>query len=68
MAGLRQEQRVHDRALEDARVEQARARTDVMQKEKRIKKAEKALETKVCAVTSLVFPHIESDEHSETET
>lgn len=35
------------RALEDARAEQARARSNVMQKEKRIKKAEKALETKV---------------------
>lgn len=48
LAGLRQEQRVHERALEDARAEQARARTDVMQKEKRIKKAEKSLEAKVC--------------------
>ena len=47
LAGLRQEQRLHDRAPEDARAEQARGRTDVMQKEKRIKKAEKALEAKV---------------------
>lgn len=54
LAGLRQEQRVHDRALEDARADQARARTDVMQKEKRIKKAEKALEAKVSR-RSLLF-------------
>ena len=47
LAGLREEQRVHDRALEDARADQARARTDVMQKEKRVKRAEKALEGKV---------------------
>ncbi|KAH9930814.1 cohesin complex subunit psm1 [Amylocystis lapponica] len=46
LAGLREEKRVHDQALEDARAEQARARTGVLQKEKRIKKAEKALEAK----------------------
>ena len=48
LAGLREEQRRHDKALDDARAEQARARTAVMQKEKKIKKAEKALENKVC--------------------
>lgn len=47
LAGLRQEQRKHEKALEEARAEQAKARGNVMQKEKRIKKAEKALETKV---------------------
>ena len=47
LAGLRQEQRKHEKALEVARSEQAKARGNVMQKEKRIKKAEKALETKV---------------------
>ena len=47
LAGLRQEQRKHEKALEEARAEQAKARGSVMQKEKRIKKAEKALETKV---------------------
>ena len=47
LAGLRQEQRKHEKALEEARSEQAKARGNVMQKEKRIKKAEKALETKV---------------------
>ena len=47
LVGLRQEQRRHEKALEDARAEQAKARGVVMQKEKRIKKAEKALELKV---------------------
>ncbi|KAL4266841.1 SMC family protein [Pleurotus pulmonarius] len=46
LAGLREQQRVHDEALEAARAEQAKARTSVMQKEKKIKKAEKALEAK----------------------
>ncbi|KAI0647638.1 cohesin complex subunit psm1 [Trametes meyenii] len=45
LVGLRAEQRKHEKALEDARAEQAKARSNVMQKEKRIKKAEKALET-----------------------
>ncbi|KAA1474997.1 hypothetical protein DENSPDRAFT_401153 [Dentipellis sp. KUC8613] len=43
---LRAEQHVHDEALEKARAEQAKARSNVMQKEKRIKKAEKTLEGK----------------------
>ena len=47
LAGLRQEQRVHDKALESARADQANARTAVMQKEKNIKKAEKVLDSKV---------------------
>ncbi|KAF8802737.1 condensin complex subunit SMC1 [Phlegmacium glaucopus] len=46
LGGLRQEQSVHDKALENARADQARARTTVMQKEKNIKKAEKALDGK----------------------
>ncbi|PPQ98373.1 hypothetical protein CVT26_013579 [Gymnopilus dilepis] len=46
LAGLRQEQKEHDRELEAARADQAKARTAVMQKEKNIKKAEKALEAK----------------------
>ncbi|ESK86076.1 cohesin complex subunit psm1 [Moniliophthora roreri MCA 2997] len=46
LAGLREEQRVHDEALEAARSEQAKARTSVMQAEKKIKKAEKALDAK----------------------
>jgi structural maintenance of chromosome 1 len=47
LTSLREEQRVHDRAQEQARAEQARARTAVMQKEKKVKKAEKAVETRV---------------------
>ena len=44
---LRQEQRANDDELERARSEQAKSRGAVMQKEKRVKKAEKALEIKV---------------------
>jgi structural maintenance of chromosome 1 len=44
---LREEQRVHDKALEEARKEQAHARSNVLQKEKKAKKAEKALDAKV---------------------
>ena len=47
LAGLREEQRVHNAELESARADQARVRNGVMQKEKQIKKAEKALENKV---------------------
>lgn len=47
LVGLRQEQRVHDKALEEARKEQAQARTGVLQKDKRMKKGEKALDAKV---------------------
>ncbi|KAG6902949.1 hypothetical protein C0995_009341 [Termitomyces sp. Mi166 len=46
LAGLREEQRVHDKALEAARVEQAKVRSSVVQKEKNIKKAEKTLDNK----------------------
>lgn len=46
LVGLREEQRQHQQELEEARAEQARARSVVLQKEKRIKKAEKALEAK----------------------
>lgn len=46
--GLREEQRVHDQALDAARGEQAKARAAVMQKEKKMKKAEKAVEARVC--------------------
>lgn len=49
LAGLREEQRVHDKALDASRAEQAKARTTVMQMEKKIKKAEKALDGKVCS-------------------
>ena len=47
LAGLREEQRKHDEALEAARAAQAKVRTTVMQKEKGIKKAEKTLDGKV---------------------
>jgi structural maintenance of chromosome 1 len=57
LAGLREDQRVHNKALEDARREQAQARSTVMQKEKKIKRAEKALDAKVfCSST-----HVELD-------
>ncbi|EPQ50920.1 condensin complex subunit SMC1 [Gloeophyllum trabeum ATCC 11539] len=46
LEGLREEQREHDEELDAARAEQAKARSNVMQKEKRIKKAEKGLEAK----------------------
>ncbi|KAG6813644.1 hypothetical protein H0H92_008881 [Tricholoma furcatifolium] len=46
LAGLREEQSVHDKALEAARAEQAKVRSSVLQKEKNIKKADKALEAK----------------------
>ncbi|TEB34053.1 condensin complex subunit SMC1 [Coprinellus micaceus] len=46
LAGLREEQAVHDEALNAARQEQAKARSGVMQKEKQIKKAEKAVDAK----------------------
>jgi structural maintenance of chromosome 1 len=44
---LREEKREHDQELEDVRAEQAKIRSSVMQKEKKIKKADKALEGKV---------------------
>ena len=47
LAGLRNDQRVHEEELEKARADQAKSRSAVVQKEKRIKKAEKALEAKV---------------------
>ncbi|THU82274.1 condensin complex subunit SMC1 [Dendrothele bispora CBS 962.96] len=46
LEGLRGEQRTHDEVLEEARAEQAKARTSVIQMEKKIKKAEKALDNK----------------------
>ena len=38
---------MHDKALEEARKEQAQARSNVMQKEKKVKKAEKVVDAKV---------------------
>jgi structural maintenance of chromosome 1 len=47
LVGLRQAQEAHNQEVESARAAQAKARTAVMQKEKGIKKVEKALEAKV---------------------
>ena len=47
LAGLRKEQAIHDKALEEARAKQAKARSDTAAAEKKAKKAEKALEGKV---------------------
>ncbi|KAF8650227.1 hypothetical protein AX16_005342 [Volvariella volvacea WC 439] len=46
LVGYREEQRNREQALEAARAEQAKERTVVMQKERNIKKAEKALDAK----------------------
>lgn len=43
---------MHDKELETARADQAKARGTVMQKEKAIKKAEKALDSKVCVAAN----------------
>jgi structural maintenance of chromosome 1 len=47
LAGLREEQNVHEKALEEARKEQAQARSNALQKDKKVKKAEKAVDAKV---------------------
>ncbi|KAI0063838.1 cohesin complex subunit psm1 [Artomyces pyxidatus] len=46
LAGLREEKQVQDQALDEARAEQAKARLSVTKGDKKIKKAEKALEDK----------------------
>lgn len=66
LAGLRQEQRAHNHELEGVRAEQARARNTVMQKEKQIKKAEKALEAKVQPPLGLFVHHTEMVCRTET--
>lgn len=48
LATLREQQSVHDEEVEVARAQLAKARAVLMQKEKNIKKADKALEGKVC--------------------
>ena len=55
LAGLREEQRVHEKALEEARKEQAQARSNTMQKEKKVKKAEKAVDAKVSFFNLLLY-------------
>jgi len=47
LAELRKEQKKHEKGLETARADQAKAKTTVMQAEKALKKAEKVLEGKV---------------------
>ena len=47
LASLRKEQAVHDKALEEARAKQAKVRSDVTAAEKKVKKAEKALDSRV---------------------
>ena len=46
IAGLREEKETQDNALDDARADQAKTRSMVAKAEKKIKKAEKALEDK----------------------
>ena len=48
LVDLRGQQTANDEELEKARADQAKARGAHMQKEKRVKKAEKTLENKVC--------------------
>jgi hypothetical protein len=55
LAGLKEEQRVHEKALEEARKEQAQARSNTMQKEKKVKKAEKAVDAKVSVFNALSY-------------
>ena len=47
LAGLRAEQQEYDKGLEDARADQAKARNAVVKEEKKVKKAEKIVESKV---------------------
>ena len=55
ISGLREEKETHDSALDDARADQAKARSAVAKAEKKIKKAEKALEDKVRTKCFLLF-------------
>jgi structural maintenance of chromosome 1 len=52
LAGLREEKGNADEALESARREQATARSAVTAKEKKLRKAERALEAKVITIFS----------------
>jgi len=55
LVGLREEQRTRDDALEEARAEQAKARGSVIQLEKKIKKAEKALDNKAGLASTMIY-------------
>jgi structural maintenance of chromosome 1 len=52
---LREEQHANDTELEKVRADQAKSRSAVMQKEKRVKRAEKALEGKVCYFSTVRY-------------
>ena len=54
IAGLREEKDTHDSALDDARADQAKARSAVAKAEKKIKKAEKTLEDKVSPILTVM--------------
>jgi len=55
LKGYRDERRQHEKALEAARADQAKARGTVMQKEKVIKKTEKTLDARVCFYLHIPF-------------
>lgn len=67
IAGLREEKDTHDSALDDARADQAKARSAVAKAEKKIKKAEKTLEDKVRPILT-VMTHSISNAFSIVET
>jgi structural maintenance of chromosome 1 len=64
MGSLKKEQAVHDKALGKAREEQASARSEVLSKEKKIKKAEKALEKKVSLLSSTCQTFIDTNDRN----
>jgi len=49
LSGFREDQHQRQQALDDTRAEQARSKTEVSREERKLKRAEKALETKVRA-------------------
>ena len=53
LAGLRKEQQNHDNALDAARAEQAKARSAVVKEERKVKKAEKSIESKASVTHSI---------------
>jgi structural maintenance of chromosome 1 len=55
LGGLKAERDKRDAELASARAEQAKARSSVIQKEKKIKKAEQALENKVYWIAIILF-------------
>ena len=54
VTGLRDEKETHDSALDDARADQAKARSLVAKAEKKSKKAEKTLEDKVRTILPVI--------------